>query len=274
MQGFSGGLTGDNINVEYANVIYAFDESPVQQGVFWAGTNDGLVHVSKDGGAAWDNVTENIPGLPPLGVVRNIDASKWDAGKAYDSVEHHQVGNFEPHAYKTENYGRTWTKIVDGISDHPLSYVRNINEDPVKPGLLYLGTENALYVSFDDGKKWQSLMTNLPAAPMYWLDIHEKFNDLVIGSYGRGIWILDDLSPLQQVTEDIAKSDAHLFKPKEMIWLQPVSRPMQFFPEPQLVSAQPRSGPLHTTSVAYFFPAFFLIFSANTEEGTATVSPA
>ena len=162
MQGFSGGLTGDNINVEYGNVIYAFDESPVQQGVFWAGTNDGLVHVSKDGGATWENVTQNIPDLPELGVVRNIDASKWDAGKAYISVEFHQVGNFDPFAYVTEDYGKSWKKIVEGIPVNQLSYVRNIKEDPVRPGLLYLGTENALYVSFNDGETWQSLMTNLP----------------------------------------------------------------------------------------------------------------
>lgn len=241
MQGFSGGLTGDNINVEYANVIYAFDESPVQKGVFWAGTNDGLVHVSRDGGATWQNVTKNIPDLPELGVVRNIDASKWDAGKAYISVEFHQVGNFDPYAYVTEDYGKSWKKIVDGIPVNQLSYVRNIKEDPVRPGLLYLGTENALYVSFNDGESWQSLMTNLPPAPMYWIDIQEQFNDLVIGTYGRGIWICDDISPLQQVTEEIARSDAHLFQPKEMIRLRPVTRVMQFFPEPHF-GTDPEEG--------------------------------
>ncbi len=241
MQGFSGGLTGDNINVEYANVIYAFDESPVEQGVFWAGTNDGLVHVSRDNGATWTNVTVNIPGLPELGVVRNIDASKWDAGKAYISVEFHQVGNFEPFAYKTEDYGNSWTKIVDGIPVDQLSYVRHIKEDPVRPGLLYLGTENAMYVSFNDGASWQSLMTNLPPAPMYWIDIQEKFNDLVIGTYGRGIWIMDDLSPLQQLTEEISESDAHLFTPKEMIRFRPVTNIMQFFPEPHF-GTDPKPG--------------------------------
>ena len=232
MQGFSGGLTGDNINVEYGNVIYAFDESPVQEGIYWAGTNDGLIHVSRDGGDTWDNVTKNIPDLPKLGVVRNIDASKWDAGKAYISIEHHQVGNFEPHAYKTDDFGKSWTKIVKGIPVSQLSYVRNIKEDPVRPGLLYLGTENALYVSFNDGAQWQSLMTNLPAAPMYWIDIQEEFNDLVIGTYGRGIWICDDISPLQQMSEEIVSSKGHLFKPKSTYRFQPVTPVMQFFPEP------------------------------------------
>jgi photosystem II stability/assembly factor-like uncharacterized protein len=148
-QGISGGLTPDNIGVEYCCVIYAFDESPVEQGVLWAGTNDGLVHVSRDGGATWTNVTRNIPDLPPDGVVRSIDASKWSAGKAYITVEHHQVGDFAPRAYRTENFGERWTEITTGVDDHPLSYTRYLLEDPVRPGLLYLGTENKLYISFD-----------------------------------------------------------------------------------------------------------------------------
>ena len=231
-QGFSGGLTGDNINVEYANVIYAFDESPVQKGVFWAGTNDGLVQVSKDGGATWTNVTKNIPNLPKDGVVRNIDASKWDAGKAYLTIEFHQVGNFKPYVYKTSNYGQTWQKITNGIEDTGLNYTRCVREDPVKKGLLYLGTETKLYVSFNDGQSWQSLMSNLPHTPMYWLDIPEHYNDLVIGTYCRCIWILDDITPLQQITADLTKAKAHLFAPKPAYRFRPVTSNMQFFPEP------------------------------------------
>lgn len=232
MQQFSGGLTGDNINVEYGNVIYAFDESPVQEGVLWAGTNDGLVHVSKDGGANWENVTKNIPGLPKLGVVRNIDASKWDAGKAYLTIEFHQVGNFKPYVYKTDNYGKSWTKITNGIDDAILSYTRCIKEDPTRKGLLYLGTENKLYVSFDDGLNWQSMMGNLPTTPMYWIDIQEDFNDMVIGTYGRGIWILDDLSPIQQLSDKIQKEKLHVFKPNPTYRLRPGMMVMQFFPQP------------------------------------------
>lgn len=231
-QGFSGGLTGDNINVEYANVIYAFDESPVQKGIFWVGTNDGLVQVSKDGGATWTNVTKNIPNLPKDGVVRNIDASKWDAGKAYLTIEFHQVGNFKPYVYTTSNYGQTWQKITNGIEDTGLNYTRCVREDPVKKGLLYLGTETKLYVSFNDGASWQSLMSNLPHTPMYWLDIPEHYNDLVIGTYGRGIWILDDITPLQQLTEDLTKTKAHLFAPKSAYRFRPITSNMQFFPEP------------------------------------------
>ena len=213
-QSVSGGLTPDNIGVEYCCVIYAFDESPAQQGVFYTGSNDGLVHVSRDNGETWVNVTANFPDLPPDGVVRGIDASKWGPGKAYIAVEHHQQGNFQPHVYKTEDYGDTWTKIVDGIADSPMSYARDIREDPVRPGLLYLGTENALYVSFDDGANWQSLNTDLPASPVYGLYVQEHFNDLVVGTYGRGFWILDDLSPLQQLTESVRGTEAHLFAPR------------------------------------------------------------
>ncbi|UCC74655.1 MAG: sialidase [Gemmatimonadota bacterium] len=230
--GISGGLTPDNIGVEYCCVIYAFDESPVQQGVFWAGSNDGLVHVSRDGGATWTDVTRHIPDLPPLGVVRNIDASKWDAGKAYITVDFHQVGNFDPYVYKTEDFGRHWTRITDGIPRGPLSYARNIREDPVRPGLLYLGTENALYVSFDDGDNWQPLRMNLPPAPMYWIVVQEHFNDLVVGTYGRGFWILDDVTPLQQLTPEVAGSDAHLFEPRQAYRFQDITEPMVFWTDP------------------------------------------
>ncbi len=231
-QGFSGGLTGDNINVEYANVIYAIDESPVKKGVIWAGTNDGLVQISQDNGKTWTNVTNNIKNLPKLGVVRNIEASKWDAGKAYITIDFHMTGDFKPYVYSTPDYGKSWKKITNGVSDGILNYARNIKEDPVRKGLLYLGTENALYFSVDDGANWQPLMTNLPHTPMYWLDVQEHFNDLVVGTYGRGIWILDDLSPLQQITNEIVSAKAHLFKPKRAYRFQNASITMQFFPEP------------------------------------------
>ena len=133
------------------------------------------------------------------------------------------------------------TKIVNGISNSNLSYVRVIKEDPVRKGMLYLGTENALYVSYNDGRSWQSLMTNLPPAPMYWIDIQEHFNDLVIGTYGRGIWIMDDLSSLQQMTDEITKSDAYLFQPKNMLRLRPMTGNMQFFPEPHF-GKDPKEG--------------------------------
>jgi photosystem II stability/assembly factor-like uncharacterized protein len=243
--GISGGLTPDNIGVEYCCVIYAFDESPVQQGVLWAGSSDGLVHVSQDGGANWTNVTRNIPNLPPDGVVRNIDASKWDAGKAYITVELHEVGNFDPYVYRTEDFGRRWTKITDAIPRGPLSYARNIREDPVRPGLLYLGTENALYVSFDDGDNWQPLMTNLPPAPMYWIVVQEHFNDLVVGTYGRGFWILDDITPLQQLTPEVAAADVHLFEPRQAYRFRGITDPVPMWNDPSAGANPPYGASLN-----------------------------
>jgi len=214
-QGISGGLTPDNIGVEYCCVIYAFDESPIEPGVFVAGSNDGLVHVSRDGGATWTNVTDNIPDLPLDGVVRGVDISRHEPGKAFLAIEHHQVGDFRPHVYRTRDYGDSWTKIVEGIEDHPLSFTRSIHEDPVRDGLVFLGTENRVYVSFNDGDAWQLLRNNLPPAPMYGLVVQEHFNDLVVGTYGRGFWIMDDITPLQQMTDAVVSSDVHLFEPRD-----------------------------------------------------------
>jgi len=244
-QTISGGLTPDNIGVEYADVIYALDESPIQKNLLWAGTNDGLVQLTQDGGANWVNVTKNITGLPPLGTVRNIEASKWKAGKAYITIDFHQVGNFEPYVYKTEDFGKTWIKITDGVPKSNLSYACNIREDPTRQGLLYLGTENALYVSFDDGMHWQSLMTNLPAAPMYGIAIQENFNDLVIGTYGRGIWILDDITPIQQMTNEISASSTHLFAPRPVYRFQPITGPFAMFDDQSDGDNPPPGAPIN-----------------------------
>ena len=244
-QQFSGGLTGDNIGVEYANVVYALDESPLKKGLLWAGTNDGQVHVSQDNGANWSNVTSKIPGMPTYGAVRNIEASKYEEGTVYLTVDAHEMGDFAPYVYKSTNHGKSWTKITTGIEAGHLSYCRMIKEDPVNPNLLYLGTENALYFSLDKGANWQSLMTNLPSSPMYWMDIPEHFNDLVVGTYGRGIWILDDLTPLQQFTAEVKKSAMHLFKPKDAFRLQPGSMVMQFFKEASFGDDPPAGTSLH-----------------------------
>ncbi|MEA2204409.1 MAG: hypothetical protein QOE77_1185 [Blastocatellia bacterium] len=212
-QGFSGGLTGDNIGVEYFPVVFAIAESPKEPGLIWVGTNDGLVQLTRDGGKKWANVTKNIPRLPPLGTISNIEASRYDAGTAYLSVDFHQVNNRDPFVYKTTDYGKTWEKITNGIPHNMLSYAHCVREDPVVRGLLYLGTEGGLYVSFDAGGNWQPLQSNLPPAPVYWMTIQENFNDLVVSTYGRGFWILDDLTPIQQMTASVRDSAAHLFPP-------------------------------------------------------------
>ena len=213
-QGFSGGLTGDNIGVEYNSVVFAIAESRLEKGLIWAGTNDGLVQLTRDGGKNWANVTKNIPGLPAWGTISNIEASRYDAGTAYITVDLHQVNNRDPFVYKTNDYGKTWKQITNGIPHSMLSYAHCIREDAVRRGLLYLGTENSLYVSFDDGDNWQPLQGNLPHAPVYWIATQEHFNDLVIATYGRGFWILDDLGPLQQMNKSVLDSNAHLFAPR------------------------------------------------------------
>lgn len=213
-QQISGGLTPDNIGVEYGDVVYAIAESRAQAGLIWVGTNDGLVQVTRDGGKNWTNVTANIPGIPAWGSVRHVEPSKYDAGTAYIIVDAHQENNRDPWVYRTGDFGRTWKLIVNGIPRSMLSYAHIIREDPVRRGLLYLGTENGLYVSFDAGERWQPLQLNLPHAPVYGMVIQEQFNDLVLSTYGRGIWILDDLSPLQKLSAEVAASPAQLFTPR------------------------------------------------------------
>ncbi len=212
-QGPSGGITGDNIGVEYGDVIYAITESQVTADLIWVGTNDGVVQLTRDAGAHWTNVTKNIPGILPWGTIGNIEASRYDAGTAYITVNGHQEGNFDPWVYRTTDYGRTWTLIVNGLPKTPLSFARCVREDPVRRGLLYLGTENGLYVSFSDGAQWQPMQMNLPPAPVSWITVQKQFNDLVISTYGRGFYVLDDLAPLQQINAAIAEADAHLFVP-------------------------------------------------------------
>lgn len=224
-QGFSGGLTGDNIGVEYASTVMAIAESPKERGLIWAGTNDGLIQITRDGGKNWTNVTKNIPNLPPWGTVANIEPSRYDAGAAYLAVDFHQVNNRDPFVYKTTDYGKTWRAITTGIPRTMLSYAHCIREDPVRQGLLYLGTEGGLYVSFDDGANWQPLQANLPHAPVYWMVVQEHFNDLVVATYGRGFWILDDLTPLQQMTKVVADSNAYLFPPRAAYRFRSVSVP-------------------------------------------------
>ena len=226
MQQQSGGLNPENASIEYGNVIFAIAESPLEAGLIWAGTNDGLVHVTRNGGGSWTDVTANIPGLPRLGTVSNIEPSRHNAGSAYITLDLHQVNDRDPHVYKTSDYGATWESITSGIPYSMLSYAHCIREDPVRPGLLYLGTENALYVSFDDGENWQPLQSNLPPAPVHWIEVQDHFNDLVVATYGRGFWILDDLTPLQQLTPEVMESDVHLFQPRSAYRFRNITSPM------------------------------------------------
>ncbi|MGC2499357.1 MAG: hypothetical protein WA374_16535 [Acidobacteriaceae bacterium] len=224
MHGDSGGLTVDNLSVEYAGVVFAIAASPVEKGQIWAGTNDGQVQMTRDDGAHWTNLTANFPGLPPKMTVDSIEPSKYDAGTCYVAFDGHQVDIFDPYLYKTTDYGKTWTKITDGIDPSPLSYTHVLREDPFRRGLLYAGTENGLYVSFNDGAHWEPLQLNLPHTPVYWLTIQSTFDDLVIGTYGRGFWILDDISPLQHMKAESERPAAELFPVRKAYRFRPGSR--------------------------------------------------
>jgi hypothetical protein len=173
-----------------------------------------------------------MPGLPEWIAVRSIAPSRYAAGTAYVAADGHQVNIRDPYIYRTLDYGESWEKITDGIPPSMLSYTKVIAEDPVRPGLLYVGTENAIYVSFDDGDAWQPLQNNLPHAPISGIAIQEHFNDLVVGTYGRGFWILDDLSPIQQLTSEVVASEAHLFEPRDAYRFISITRPSTPYDDP------------------------------------------
>ncbi len=212
-EGHSGGLAWDDLGTYDVCTLAMIDESPVKAGVIWAGSYDGQVSVTRDGGAHWTNVTKNIPGLPPWGTI-NLQASPFAAGTAYISSNRKSLGDYAPYMYKTTDYGQTWTSIAGDLPHSEFSFVHIVREDPVRPGMLYAGTENALYVSWDDGAHWTQLRNNLPPAPVYWLQIQPTFSDLVIGTYGRGAWILDDVTPLRSWDKVAAAGKPYLFQPR------------------------------------------------------------
>lgn len=214
-QGISGTpITRDITGEEYHSTIYAVRESPIEPGVIWTGANDGPVHVTRDGGRTWNKVTP--PGLGPWGRVQNIDVSRHARGTAYVAIYRFLLGDFKPYAYKTTDYGKTWTLLTPGTNGVPADVpTRVVREDPDRKGLLYLGTEFGLYVSLDDGATWQSFQGDLPLVPVTDIAVHRK--DLVLSTMGRGFWILDDLSPVQQLADSITRKRAHLFAPRPAI---------------------------------------------------------
>jgi photosystem II stability/assembly factor-like uncharacterized protein len=206
--GPSGGpITKDNTSVEYYCTIFALAESRREKGLLWAGTDDGLVHVSRDAGTTWTNVTPKD--LPEWSMVSQIDASPHDPATAYVAINRYKHDDFRPFVYVTHDYGKTWSKRTAGIPE--TTFVRAVREDPAAKGLLYAGTETGVYVSWDDGAHWQSLQLKLPAVPV--TDLALKDGDLVVSTQGRGFWILDEASTLRQIKPDLASAEAHLFEP-------------------------------------------------------------
>lgn len=214
-QGYSGEpITLDGTGEEVYSTLYSIRESPVQKGVIWTGSNDGLVFVTRDDGKTWTDVTPK--GLPPGGRVQNIEPSPRRAGTAHVAIYRYLLGDFAPYIYRTDDLGRTWTRLTDGnngiAADEPTRVVR---EDPDRAGLLYAGTEFGIYISFDDGAHWQKFQMNLPATPV--TDIRVAHKDLVLSTQGRSFWILDNLTPLHQLSGQSAAAQAILFKPRDAV---------------------------------------------------------
>ena len=221
----SGGLVIDNLFVENVTVLFSIAESPLQKGVIWAGTMDGLVHVTRDGGTTWTNLTANVPGLPKWSTISNIEPSKFDAGTAYMSVDAHLINDRDPYIYRTTDFGRTWTRISGDIPKSVFSYVHVVRQDPVRKGMLYAGTENALYVSLNDGASWMEINGSLPHAPVSWIEIQGHFHDLVVSTYGRGFYIADDISYLRSMADSVAAKPVALLPMRATYRFRKISTP-------------------------------------------------
>ncbi|MCO5724292.1 WD40/YVTN/BNR-like repeat-containing protein [Robiginitalea marina] len=206
----SGGpITQDNTGVEYYCTIFAANESPLKEGLMWVGSDDGLIHLTRDGGQTWENVTP--AGMPEWSMVNSVEPSAFDEGTCYVAATRYKLGDFQPYLYKTTDYGKTWAKITNGIDGE--HFTRVVREDSKRKGLLYAGTETGMYISFDDGQSWKPFQMNLPIVPI--TDLAVKDNNLIVATQGRSLWILDDLTVLHQLDEDTRNADAILFRPKD-----------------------------------------------------------
>ena len=206
----SGGLiTQDNTGAEFYANIFAIAESEIENNVIWVGSDDGLIHVSKDAGQTWENVTPPETMSPKLNMINSIDISLFKKGKAYVAATSYKFGDYRPYLYKTEDYGKNWTLITNGIKSN--YYTRVIRSDKKREGLLYSGTEWGMYISFDDGNSWKPFQLNLPITSIR--DLKIKDNDLIVATHGRSFWIIDDLTPLHQLNDDVLLSESYLYKP-------------------------------------------------------------
>ena len=205
----SGGpITQDNTGVEYYCTIFAANESSIKEGLMWVGSDDGLIHLTKDGGNNWENVTPS--NMPKWLMINSIEPSPFDPAVCYVAGTLYKTGDFKPYLYKTSDYGKTWSLITNGIkSEH---FTRVLRADPEKKGILYAGTESGMYISFDDGNSWNSFQLNLPIVPI--TDLTIKVNSLIVATQGRSIWALDDLTVLHQIDQNTVNKEINLFKPK------------------------------------------------------------
>jgi photosystem II stability/assembly factor-like uncharacterized protein len=209
----SGGIIGDNLGQFYGEVVFAIAPSPLEKGLIWAGTNDGKVWYTRDGDGHWNDVTKNI-GMPAWGTISKIQPSNFDPASAYIAVDYHLMDNRDPFIYKTSDFGKSWQQISSNLPKGPLAYVKSVSEDPNHKGLLFAGTGNAFYYSLNDGGSWTQLQTGLPHAPVTWIEVQKNFRDVVVSTYGRGIYILDDITPLEQMADQAPTEAVLLYKPR------------------------------------------------------------
>jgi photosystem II stability/assembly factor-like uncharacterized protein len=210
----SGGIVGDNLGQFYGGVVFAIASSKIRKGLIWAGTNDGQIWYTPDAAAHWINVSQHLPGLPAGGTITSIAPSSFDAGSAYVSIDLHLLDNRDPFIYKTADFGKSWKRISGDLPKHELSYVRTITDDPNCAGLLFAGLGNGLFYSLDEGTHWTQIKTGLPPAPVTWAVVQPTFHDLVISTYGRGLYILDDITPLEQMAKHRSDAAVVLFEPR------------------------------------------------------------
>ena len=208
-QADSGGLSKDNSGAENHCTIFTINESPIDDKVIWVGTDDGNVQVSKNGGKKWDDVTKNIKGLPQNTWCYHIEASSHNNGTAYAVFDGHTKNDKNPYVFKTTDFGKTWSSIM---TDEVMGFTRSLQEDFVNPDLLFLGTETGLYITINGGKSWSPFTNNMPATAVHHIEMHAGTNDIVMGTHGRGIIILDDVSPLRKLTPEVLSKDLHFFK--------------------------------------------------------------
>jgi photosystem II stability/assembly factor-like uncharacterized protein len=211
----SGGIVGDNLGQFYGEVVFAIAPSKIQKGLIWAGTNDGQVWYTRDGAGSWTNVTSHLGGVPAGGTIASIAPSSFDPATAYVAIDFHLMNNRDPFIYKTTDFGKSWKRISGNLPKHELSYVRSVTDDPNCRGLLFAGTGNGPYYSLDEGGHWIALQNGLPPAPVTWVVVQKEFHDLVISTYGRGLYILDDITPLEQMARHRSEAPVVFFEPRK-----------------------------------------------------------
>ena len=246
-QSDSGGLSIDNSGAENHTTIFTIAESPLDENVIWVGTDDGNVQVTTDGGKNWTNTSMEIEGLPKNTWVYHIEASSHDKGTAYAVFEGHSSGDMTPYTYKTTDFGKTWKNI---ITDDVVGFVRNIQEDYVNPDLLFLGTEFGLYITLDGGNSWTKFGNNMPSAAVHFIDLQKRTNDLVMGTHGRGIIIIDDISPLREINKEVMKEKVHFFSSKPFVMTDQSGFNGSFGTETQFVGANSTTS----AQIKYFLP--------------------